>query len=257
MSESSQQPAQPPTPESNARQPVQQPSVRQMLIGGVGFLLFLTALTVLINAVGVENIQAAIREAGIFAPLVYIAIKAATYVFAPLTSGPIQVVAGTLFDSVLLGVLYTLAGEVLGGCISFWLARRFGQPMVRRLVGDENLERVNNVYKHQLGGWVSLAVARIVLFSLWDFLSYAAGLAESIRFRTYALVSAVFGFFPTFFFVWVGNRAVLDTTSLLLVYGLVALLILLPLLFRRQITRLLQFTSNKTGDTASRQEHQR
>ncbi len=227
-------------PHSN--QPVKPPPVRQILIGGVGFLLFLTLLTFGINAIGVETIQTTIRESGAFAPLLYMGIKALTYIFAPLTSGPIQVVAGTLFDSLWLGVLYTLIGEVVGGSISFWIARRFGRPAVERFVGEDNMQRVDSFYREQLGGVASLAVARIILFSLWDFLSYAAGLARPISFRAYLLVSAVLGFFPTFFFVWIGNRAVMDTSSLLLIYGLVAVLILLPVLFRQQIARLLQWT---------------
>jgi uncharacterized membrane protein YdjX (TVP38/TMEM64 family) len=231
--------------------PVKPPAVRQIVLGGAAFLLFLTLLTLGINAIGVDNIQQTIRDAGVFAPLLYIAIKALTYIFAPLTSGPIQVVAGTLFDSLWLGVLYTLIGEVLGGSVSFWIARRFGRPAVERFVGSDNMQRVDTFYREQLGGAASLAVARIILFSLWDFLSYAAGLAKPIRFRTYVLVSAVLGFFPTFFFVWIGNRAVMDTSSLLLIYGLVAVLILLPIVFRQQIARLLQWTGSRQSDSDS------
>lgn len=237
--------------DDNSNNPVSPPPVRHIIVGGAGFLLFLTLLTVGMNAIGVETIQAAIRDAGPFAPLLYMAIKALTYIFAPLTSGPIQVVAGTLFDSLWLGVLYTLIGEVIGGSISFWIARRFGRPAVERFVGQSNMQRVDSFYKEQLGGVTSLAVARIVLFSLWDFLSYAAGLARPIRFRTYVLVSVIVGFFPTFFFVWIGNRAVMDMSSLLLIYALVALLVLLPVLFRQRLMRLLQWTGSRTENTSN------
>mgnify|MGYP003513917987 CR=1 FL=1 len=46
-------------------------------------------------------------------PLAFIAIKIVTYVFAPLTSGPIQFSAGILFG-LLPGTLYVLIGEVIG-----------------------------------------------------------------------------------------------------------------------------------------------
>ncbi len=220
-----------------------QTSWRQIAVGGVGFVIFLTVLTFGINAIGIDNLQQVIRDAGPLAPLVYIAIKALTYIFAPLTSGPIQVVAGTLFDSLWLGVLYTLIGEVLGGSISFWIARKLGRPIVVRLVGQKNMRQVDDFYENQLGGWRSLAVARLVLFSVWDFLSYAAGLAKTVSFRAYFLVSTILGFIPTLFFVWIGNTAVENTSALIWVYVLVGGLILLPMIFRKQVGRLLRRTT--------------
>jgi uncharacterized membrane protein YdjX (TVP38/TMEM64 family) len=139
-----------------------------------------------------------------------------------------------------LGVLYTLIGEVIGGSVSFWIARRFGRPIVVRLVGQKNMRQVDSFYENQLGGWYSLAVARLVLFSVWDFLSYAAGLAKTVSFRAYFLVSVILGFIPTLFFVWIGNTAVEDTSALIWVYVLVGGLIVLPVIFRKQVMRLLQ-----------------
>lgn len=219
--------------------------VREIIIGGVGFLLFLTILTIGINAMGVDNLQQFIRDAGPFAPLVYIGIKTLTYVIAPLSSGPIQVVAGTLFDSVWLGVLYTLIGEVLGGSISFWIARRFGRPVVLRFIGKNGMIQVETFYQDRLGGWMSLAVARIILFSVWDFLSYALGLAKPVRFSTYLLISIIVGFFPTFLFVWLGDTAIQDSRAMVMIYSLVAILILIPVLARRPINRLLAWASGR------------
>ncbi len=215
--------------------------IREILIGGIGFILFLTVTVFAINAVGVDNLQQFIQDAGPWAPLFYITLKAITYVFAPLTSGPIQVLAGTLFGNIWFGVLYTLIGEVIGGSISFLIARRFGRPVIQRLVGKPAMKQIEDFYNKRMGGFVSLAVARVVLFSVWDFLSYAAGLAESVRFRTYLFVSVVFGFFPTYFFVWVGTQAFEDSRTLFLIYGLVAAMILIPVIARKPIERLLSW----------------
>ncbi|MEO1287428.1 MAG: VTT domain-containing protein [Chloroflexota bacterium] len=224
---------------------LQQRPIRELVIGGFGFLVFLTVMIFGINAVGVENLQQFIQDAGPWAPVIYIAIKAATYVFAPLTSGPIQVVAGTLFGNLWLGVLYTLIGEVIGGSVSFLIARQFGRPMISRFVGASGMKQIDDFYENRMGGWVSLAVARVVLFSVWDFLSYAAGLAQSVRLRTYILISFFFGSIPTIFFVWIGTQALEDSTSLLLIYGLVAFLILIPILLRKQIERILDWASGQ------------
>lgn len=212
--------------------------IRELIVAGLGFGVFLAVMTIGINAIGLDRIQAFIEEAGPLAPLAYIALKAATYIFAPLTSGPIQVVAGAIFGNVWLGVLYTLIGEVLGGSISFWIARRFGRPVVQRFVGKQGMKQVEEFYETRMGGWRSLAIARIVLFSVWDFLSYAAGLAP-VKFSSYFLVSVILGFFPTLFFVGLGTTVVEDSSSLVLIYGLVALMIVLPIVFRKPLEKLL------------------
>ncbi|QPC81868.1 TVP38/TMEM64 family protein [Phototrophicus methaneseepsis] len=212
--------------------------IRELIVGGLAFAVFLGVVTVGINAIGLGRIQQFIEDAGPMAPVAYIGLKAATYVFAPLTSGPIQVVAGAIFGNVWLGVLYTLIGEVLGGSISFWIARAFGRPVVQRMVGKSGMTQVEEFYKTRMGGWRSLAVARLILFSVWDFLSYAAGLAP-VRFISYLLVSIIVGFFPTLIFVGLGTTAIQDGSSLILIYGLVAVLIILPIMFRKPLERLL------------------
>ena len=221
--------------------PVTEPdfSTRQIILGVVGFVLFVTVLTVGFNAVGVERLQKLMVDAGPLAPLVYIVIKAATYIFAPLTSGPIQVFAGVLFNSVWLGALYTLVGEVIGGSISFWIARRFGRPVVQRLVGRTSLRQVDAFYRHRLRGWKSLFMARIVLFALWDFLSYAIGLTPA-RFVTYLMVSIVAGALPTIVFVMIGETVVSNMSALLLLYVGVAVLIIVPLLLYGPVTRMVR-----------------
>lgn len=218
---------------------LKQHPIRDLLIGGVGFILFMTVMVFAINAIGVENLQIFIEDAGPWAPLVYISLKAITYIFAPLTSGPIQIIAGTLFGNIWLGVLYTLIGEVIGGSVSFWIARKFGRSFIRRLVGDSAMNQIDDFYEKRMGGWVSLVAARIILFSVWDFLSYAAGLGENIRFRTYFLISVFIGAIPTLFFVWIGTQAFQDPRSLFLIYGLVAVMILIPVFARKQIEGLL------------------
>lgn len=234
-----------PTEANSSETELQQRPIREILLGGLGFIAFLTLLIWGMNAIGKENLQQMIADAGIWGPLIYIGIKAATYIFAPLTSGPIQAAAGTLFGSVELGVLYTLIGEVLGGSISFLIARRFGRPIVLRFVGKEGMKQVDEFYQHRMGGWISLAVARLVLFSVWDFLSYAAGLAKPVKFRTYVAVSIILGALPTYFFVWIGSQAMDSNTNLFLVYGLVAALVLLPLAAHKQIAWLLAWASKK------------
>jgi uncharacterized membrane protein YdjX (TVP38/TMEM64 family) len=225
--------------ETATAQPQPRRRIAELIALVLGFVVFLAIATLAINAIGVPQLQAFIQQAGPLAPLAYIALKALTYIFAPLTSGPIQVFAGTLFGNVWLGVLYTLIGEVIGGSISFWIARKFGRPMVLRFVGKDGMKQVDDFYQNRLGGWQALAIARVVLFSFWDFLSYAAGLAP-VKFRSYVWVSAVFGVLPTFLFVWLGDRFAGNTGAMIVSYGVLIVLTLIPILLLKPISALLE-----------------
>lgn len=213
-------------------------SRRELILGVLSFLLIVTVLTIGVELIGIQRLQAAIEDAGPVAPLLYILLKAATYIFAPLSSGPIQLSSGLLFGLV-PGVFYTLIGEVLGGSVSFWIARLLGRPAVQRFVGKDGIKRVDRFHESYLGGWQALAYARLFLFAIYDFLSYAIGLTKT-RFLTYVWVSTFFGAIPTALFVGVGTLLAQDRSLLIAAYAGVGILSALPLLFRKQLNRLLK-----------------
>ncbi len=209
-------------------------SPRALAVGAV-FLLALTGLLILvIDWVGINQLRAWIRDTGPLAPLLYILFKAAAYVFAPLSSGPVQLAAGALFDSVLLGTFYTVVGEVLGGTLSFLIARHLGRPAVRRFAGEAGLARIDE-FVGQLGGWRALVYARLFLFAIYDFISYAAGFAKSITLRQYLLVSIICGTPPSFIFVYAGGLLEDQRQQILPLYALIGGLSLLPWLIHRAL----------------------
>jgi uncharacterized membrane protein YdjX (TVP38/TMEM64 family) len=219
-------------------------SLRGLIPAAIGFVVITGALIIGINLIGLERIRAIIAEAGPFAPLIYIGIKVLTYVVAPLSSGPIQLFSGVLFG-LGNGTLYTLIGEVIGGSINFLLARRFGRPVVERVVGAENLPRVDG-FVSQIVDWKTLLYARLFLFSIYDFISYAVGFSR-LRYRTYLIISVFAGFVPTFIAALVGTSLTEERSGLLLVYGLVGIASVVPLLFQKRIRRLLRL---ETPDSA-------
>lgn len=175
---------------------------RPLIWAGLSFILLTVALFSLINWIGLERLQEMIATAGALAPLLYIALRAATYVVAPVSSGPVQFSSGLLFG-VLPGTLYSLIGEVIGGSIAFWIARRLGRPAVQRFAGEDGLRHIDRFYE-RAGEWRTLVAARLVLFSFYDFISYAVGLTP-LKFRTYLLISSIAGFVPTFAAVALGT----------------------------------------------------
>ncbi len=207
-------------------------SLRGLIPAAIAFVVITGGLIIGINALGLERIRDLIASAGPFAPILYIAVKAVTYVVAPLSSGPIQLFSGILFG-LIPGTLYTLVGEVLGGSLNFLLARRFGRPVVKRIVGAENLPRVD-AFVDQIVDWKTLLYARLFLFSLYDFISYAVGFSH-LRYRTYLIISIFAGVIPTFIAALLGTSLTEERSGLLLVYGLVGLASVVPLLFQKRI----------------------
>ena len=222
-------------------------SPRTLIIGAVTFLALTIGILVLIERIGIERIQQTIEDAGPLAPLIYIALKTATYVFAPLTSGPIQLSSGILFGFV-PGLAYTMIGEVLGGSISFLMARYLGRPIVRRFVGEAGLNRIDN-FAGQLGGGKALAYARLFLAAIYDFVSYAAGFARSITLVQYVLVSTFIGLIPTGLFVAAGTSLVEDRSLVLVLYPILGALSLIPIAINYLMRR------RQASDTEKHQLH--
>lgn len=234
-----------PRPRSTASdQTATQLSTRALLLGGAGFLALLTGLFLLVQSVGGQELESMVEQAGIWAPVVYIAIKALTFTFAPLSAGPIQFASGILFG-IIPGTLYSVLGEVIGGSVNVLIARLLGRRIVKRFVGDAAMARIDDFYQRHLDDWKSLLAARLLLFSVYDFISYAVGFGR-IRLSVYIAVSVVGGLIPSYIFVAIGSQAAQNQDVLLFFYIGAAALFVLWLLFRRQINRLLAKLQSKT-----------
>lgn len=212
-------------------------SSRSLLIGGALFLALLTVLYIVVQTIGIDELQVTISTAGIWGPLIFVGIKALTFTFAPLSAGPIQFASGILFG-VIPGTLYSLLGELLGGTVNVIIARAFGRRIVRRFVGAAAMSRVDGFYERHLNDWKSLLAARVLLFSVYDFISYAVGFSQ-IRLSVYIVVSFIGGLFPTLLFVLIGTEASQNQNVLLLFYLLAAIAFFVLVLFRKPITRVI------------------
>lgn len=230
-------------PSINSARTATEFSTRSLVIGGLGFLALLTALFLLVQSIGEDELAQMVKDAGIWGPVVYIAIKALTFTFAPLSAGPIQFASGILFG-VIPGTLYSVLGEVIGGAVNVLIARQLGRRIVKRFVGDAALARIDDFYERHLDDWKSLLAARLLLFSVYDFISYAVGLGH-IRLTVYIAVSFIGGLIPTYIFVAIGSEAAQNQDVLLFFYIAAAALFVVWLVFRRQISRLWEGLQSK------------
>ncbi len=217
--------------------------ITTLAISGVGFLALLTVLYLLVDTVGIDELRVMIADAGFWGPLIFVGIKALTFTFAPLSAGPIQFASGILFG-IIPGTIYSVLGEVIGGSINVLIARMLGRRIVERFVGTAALQRIDSFYERHLNDWKSLLAARLLLFSVFDFISYAVGFGK-IRLSVYIVVSFVGGLLPTYLFVKIGSEAAQNQDLLLFFYAGAAILFIAFILFRRPISRLAESIHNR------------
>ena len=124
---------------------------------------------------------------GIWGPVVYIAVFAASMLFAPLPTAPMPLVAAAVFGPA-LGFLYTITATAIGSTICFWVSRRLGRPVLRRLTSQRALDKIDELGERL--GIRLLIVLRLFPVAGVDYVSYAAGLTQ-MRFATYIVISVL------------------------------------------------------------------
>lgn len=144
-----------------------------------------------------------IRGLGAWAAVAFIGIYiAATVAWVP--GSILTLAAGAIFGLV-PGTLYTLIGATTGALLAFLIARYLARGAVERRLGSSpRLAAVDRAVEHE-GGKVVFLLRLSPVFP-FNALNYALGLT-SVRFRHYALASAI-GMVPgTFMYVYTGYAA--------------------------------------------------
>jgi uncharacterized membrane protein YdjX (TVP38/TMEM64 family) len=214
--------------------PAKRRGVLDQIIALLAVVLGFTVLGLLVVNLtgGAEKFRSMVEQSGSWAPVVYVLLKSATYVIAPISGTPLKLAAGAMFGT-WEGSVLTIAGDAIGGSINFWIARLLGRAGARRFVGRRAVARVDAV-TDRVGGWKALLVARLFFSTMYDFVSYAAGLS-SIRYWHFLLVT-VFGGIPVaLFLAAIGDAAVQSqvATVSVLAGGLLLLLVAVAIRFAR------------------------
>ena len=191
-------------------------------------VVLVVGLTILVGALGGgERLRVLVERSGPWAPVTYVAAKAAATIVAPFSGVPLKAASGALFG-LAGGVLYSLVGDVIGGCVCFLGARYLGRSTVERLSRDGSTARLNGVLDRGLGGWRELLFLRVTFPAIYNLLSYAAGTTK-LPFRQYLAVTTFGGIIHTSILVILGASVALGLEARLAAYAGIALLSLLAL----------------------------
>jgi uncharacterized membrane protein YdjX (TVP38/TMEM64 family) len=121
-----------------------------------------------------DHIRTWLVNAGIWAPIFYMAIMAVAVVFSPIPSLPLDIAAGSFFGPV-LGTLYSVFGALGGAVLSFLIARFLGRDIIERFLGG-HVNFCTNCSDKLLTKIVFLS--RLLPVVSFDIISYGAGLTK-------------------------------------------------------------------------------
>ncbi|MFZ5814121.1 MAG: TVP38/TMEM64 family protein [Bacillota bacterium] len=174
---------------------------------------------------GVQAAAELLARTGPWGPLVVIGLQLLQAVISPLPSWPVTVAAGALYGSV-TGTLLSLLGGMLGATVNFWLARRIGQELVRRSLGERWIERAAHLGPlHYL---VLSLFGRLIPIASFDVVSYLAGIGRISLplFLGVALLGQAPAFFAYAYFgsdlAAAGEAGLWGSALMLLFVGLIA-----------------------------------
>ena len=181
-------------------------------------------------------IEALMRELGIWAPLVYVALFAiGTVVFAP---GMIFGLAGGALFGPLWGTVLNLFGGTLGAIAAFLVARYLAQDWVRRKAAGRLEKLITGV---EVEGWRFVAFVRLVPLFPFNLANYAFGLTR-IPLTPYVLATLVCMVPGSLAYSWLGyaGREALEGNDTAIRYGLMALALLAAIAFLPRLMRHLR-----------------
>lgn len=181
------------------------------LVFVVGLLFAAVALTGDLSA---ERVRNTVDDAGIAAPLVFIALSSLLTV--AMFPGPLLAGASGLLFGTALGTPVSIVAATLGACLAFSISRRFGARSVDELSGHR--VRVVQDFIAQRG-FLSVLYARILPAMPYNVVNYAAGLT-AVPLLTFAAATAI-GCAPRAFAYTAlgGSLSNLDSPAAIVAFG--------------------------------------
>jgi uncharacterized membrane protein YdjX (TVP38/TMEM64 family) len=179
------------------------------------------------------SLEGFVEGFGVFSPLLFLLIQSTQVVAGPVPAGPV-IVAGSVAFGFWKGLALSMAGIVVGSVCAFLLGRRFGRPLLRRLVGEELLARYPETPSSSDGWWLFM-VLLLPVPAGGDAACALAGLS-GISLRRFVLVVAVGRLPGTTLAAFVGTGLVSGQVVAPVAAGLVALVVLgITIRYRRNL----------------------
>jgi|688.fasta_scaffold03899_10 uncharacterized membrane protein YdjX (TVP38/TMEM64 family) len=155
------------------------------------FLLFFYLLIPLIHS---PRFSGFVENAGLFGPLMLTLFFVIADVTLPLLGSPGIILSVGLYG-LWKGLFIAYFASLISAAINFYLSRKYGRTLIKKLVGKHGVDHVN--YYVDRFGKRTLVLGRLFGFPVFEIISYAGGLT-SMSFKTYMIITALFGAIPAF-----------------------------------------------------------
>ncbi len=131
----------------------------------------------LINRYGIAQLRASVEQMGLWAPLGLFVLRFTSVVIPALPGTAYSILAGSLlgFGE---GLAVVCLSDFLSCALSFWLSRRLGRQLVKKLVGERFIDRVDRFGQQHLERNFFLMTA-CLMTGFFDFVAYGMGLARA------------------------------------------------------------------------------
>lgn len=190
---------------------------KEIALNIVSLVVVFVIILVLFQYFDLSDIQSFVNRFGIWAPVAFVAAKASTIVFAPLSGSALYPVAGAAFGF-WKGFFVMLAGDMLGGIAAFYISKRYGVKIVEKFIKEDSVLMKKTL--HHLGTLKGFIFARICFIPMPEIVCYAAGLTK-MSYVEFIAVHLVVDIFTTAILVGAGTFFTVNFSPLLLLALLV------------------------------------
>lgn len=146
-------------------------------ISFLGAVALVAVAVGLINHYGIAQLRASVEQMGLWAPFGLFVLRFTSVVIPALPGTAYSILAGSLlgFGE---GLVMVCLSDFLSCTLSFWLSRQFGRQLVKKLVGERFIGRVDRFSQRHLERNFFLMTA-CLMTGFFDFVAYGIGLARS------------------------------------------------------------------------------
>lgn len=143
-----------------------------------------------------------IAACGPLAPMVSALLMVFQCIVAPLPAFLIAITNGVLFG-VWWGAALSWSSALVGATLCFFIARRFGRPIVIKLISESTLAATDGFFSRY--GKYAILIARLVPVISFDAISYAAGLT-GMRFLGFGVATGIGQLPATILYAYLGDQ---------------------------------------------------
>lgn len=160
--------------------------IQTLIYLSIGILALIAGAQIVSTLTSSLPIKAFTEKIGLWGPIFLTAGVALGGIFVPMTCLPFLLVGLSLYGYWATLVIYYFGNTIIAPIVDFWIARKYGRPIVVKLAGKKSLEQIDKIA--EILGVKILIILRIFGGILFDSVSYAVGLTD-IKFDVYFLLT--------------------------------------------------------------------